>query len=75
LNKKEVTRKTKLTMYRTSYISIASYGRESWPLSSKHNSQLQATEMISLRKIEGKTEGDRISNQTVRMGLGIIPHK
>jgi hypothetical protein len=31
--------------------------------------------MRSLRKIEGKTEGDRISNQTVRMGLGIIPHK
>jgi hypothetical protein len=31
--------------------------------------------MRSLREIEGKTEGNRISNQTVRLGLGIIPHK
>lgn len=50
-------------------------GCESWPLSFKHNSELQATEMRSLREVEGKTEGDMISNQTVRMGLGIILHK
>jgi hypothetical protein len=31
--------------------------------------------MRSLREVEGKTEGDMISNQTVRMGLGIILHK
>jgi hypothetical protein len=75
LEQKEVRRKTKLTIYGTSYISILTCGCESSPISSKHNGQLQATEMRSLRKIEAKTEGDRISNQTVRMGLGIIPRK
>jgi len=69
VEQKEVTMKTKLTIYRTSYVSVVTYGCESWPLSSKHNSELQATEMRSLREIEGKTEGDRISSQTVRMGL------
>jgi hypothetical protein len=73
LNKKEITKKTKLTVYKTTYIPIITYGCESWPLSSKHNSQLQATEIRYLRKIEGKTKGDRIRNQTIRMGLGIIP--
>lgn len=75
LNKKEITRKSKLTIYRTSYVSIVTYGCETWPVSSKHNSQMQATEMRSLRKIEGQTPRHRISIQTVRMGLGIIPIK
>jgi hypothetical protein len=29
--------------------------------------------MSHLRKIEGKTEREEIRNQTVRLGLGIIP--
>jgi hypothetical protein len=61
--------------YKITYIPIIMYGCEPWPLSSKHNSQLHTTEMRYLRKIEGKTKRDMIRNQTVRMGLGIIPLK
>jgi hypothetical protein len=51
------------------------YGYESWALSSKHNSQMKATEIRYLRKIEGKTTGEKISNRIIRMGLGITPLK
>ena len=35
-------------------MAIVKYGYESWPLSSKHSSQLQATELRYLREIEEK---------------------
>jgi hypothetical protein len=73
--KKEVTRKTRITVYKTTYIPIIMYRCESWPLSSTHNSQLQATAMRYLRKIEGKTKRDRIRNQIIRTGLWKIPFK
>jgi hypothetical protein len=55
-------------------ILTITYGCEKWPLSLKI-SQLQATEMRILRKMEGETNRDRIMNQAMRMGLGIIPLK
>jgi len=51
------------------------HGCESRPLSSKHNSQLQATQGRHLGKIQGKTKRHKNKNQTIRMGLGIIPLK
>jgi hypothetical protein len=45
---------TKLNLFKMTFVPIVIYGYESWPLSSKHYSQLQATEMRHLRKIEEK---------------------
>ena len=60
LNKKEITSKTKLTGYKTTYILLQTCGCESMPLCLQHNRQLQATETRHLRKIEGKTERGKV---------------
>jgi hypothetical protein len=65
LNKKEVTRKSKLIGCITTYIPLVTYGCESWPLSFKCNSQLQAHDVRYIRKVEGKTKKDRIWNKTI----------
>ena len=41
----------------------------------KNNGQLLATEMRFLRKMEGETNRERIRNQAIKIGLGIIPIK
>lgn len=61
--------------YKTTYIPVIKYGCKSWPLPSDRNSQLQATEMRYLRKNEGKTKKERITNQTISVEFGIIPLK
>ena len=47
------------------------YGYESWALTTKTKSQLQAAEMRVLRLIKGVTRLDRIRNEDIRRELGI----
>ena len=44
------------------------YGRETWTLQKRHRSKTQAMEMRYLRKIEGVTRLDRVSNEDIRKG-------
>jgi hypothetical protein len=60
LNKTEVTREIKLTVRKSTYISIMKYGCESRPWYSKYNSQLLDKIIRHLRRIEGKTKKERI---------------
>jgi len=60
LNRKEVTSKTKITRYKTTYIPLEGYWCESWLLCLQHNCKLQATEMRHLRKIEGNTKREKL---------------
>jgi len=53
-------------------IPIVKYGCEK-PL--KNNSQLLANEMRFLTKMERETNRERIRNQAIKIGLGIIPIK
>jgi hypothetical protein len=39
----------------------------------QNNSQLLGNEMRFLRKMEGETNRNRIRNQAMKMGLGVIP--
>jgi hypothetical protein len=45
LGKKEVEPKTKIQIYKSVYIPTLTYGAESWPLTTKYESRIIATEM------------------------------
>lgn len=73
LNKREVSERTKTVVYKSCYRPIMTYGCESWALTTKHESRLQAQEMRYLRRVVGKTRRDRVRNQTIRESLNVEP--
>ena len=73
INNRELSIKTKLTVYKTIVQPILTYGSESWIISNKYKSKLQATEMKVLRRIKGVTKMDKIKSQTIRDELEIRP--
>ena len=47
------------------------YGSETWTLQKRHKSKIQAVEMRHLRKVEGVTRFDRVSNEDIRRRLAV----
>jgi hypothetical protein len=57
--KKEVKPKTKIQIYKSVYIRTLIYGTESWPVTTKYENRIIATEMKFLRRIVGKTRREK----------------
>jgi len=54
--KRELSKKAKLPVFKTVFAYILTYGYESWIMTEKRiRSQMQASEMRFLRRIEGVT--------------------
>ena len=68
---RNIPRKVKTMIYLTILRPILTYGHESWTLTSRTRSQLQAAEMKALRLIKGVTIMDRMRNEDIRRELGI----
>src|SRR5699024_6250922 len=58
---------------RSLFKSILTYGHESWILTERTRSRVQAAEMRFLRRIVGVTRMDRIRNVDIRTALGVEP--
>jgi hypothetical protein len=71
--KREVSKKTKITVYRTVYLPTLTYSAESWTLGAKQHSRLQVAEMRYLRRVEQKTRRDKVHNQTIQMVPNVKP--
>ena len=66
IGKKELTTKTKISIFNAIYCPTLIYGSESWTLDCRDKSKLQAAEMKFLRRSIGKTRRDKIRNTRIR---------
>ena len=66
IGKKELTQKTKNSIFNAVYCPTLIYGSETWNLDASDKSRLQATEMKFLRRSIGKTKRDKIRNTRIR---------
>ena len=60
--RKEVLKKTKLRVFNAMVVPTLLYGCETWTVQKRHESRLQACEMMYLRRIEGVSRIDRVRN-------------
>ena len=69
--KRELCTKAKLSIFRSVYVPILTYGHECWILNEKVRSRVQAAEMGFLRRISGLTLLDKVKSADIREFLNI----
>lgn len=67
----KIPEKAKIMMYKMYYVPIMLYGAETWTMTEREWSRMQAGEMRFLRAIKGKTRRDRIRNEDIRRELNM----
>ena len=71
--KKELSRKAKLSIYRSIFVPTLTYGHELWVVTERTRSRVQAAEMSFLRRVAGFSLRDRVRSSVIRQGLGVEP--
>ena len=71
--KRELSKSAKLSVFKTVFVPILTYGHESWVMTERIRSQVQAAEMRFLRKIEGLTLLHKVRNSKIRESLNVEP--
>ena len=69
LRKKELSRSTKLKVMNATVMPTLLYGCETWSLSKRQQSKVQATQMNVLKRIEGVSRLVRVRNVDIREKL------
>uniref|UniRef100_A0A8C6MDS9 TGF-beta family profile domain-containing protein n=1 Tax=Nothobranchius furzeri TaxID=105023 RepID=A0A8C6MDS9_NOTFU len=68
--KRELSQKAKLSIYRSIYVPILTYGHELWVMTERTRSRIQVAEMSFLRRVAGLSLRDRVRSSDIREGLG-----
>jgi len=64
--KQELSRKENLSVFKTVFVLILTYGHESWILTGRIRSQVQAYEVRFLGRIEGVALFDKVRSSEFR---------
>ncbi|CAF3293547.1 unnamed protein product [Rotaria sp. Silwood2] len=73
VTKAELSKKTKLSIFKSVYRPTLIYGHEHWVLTEKLRSRIQAAEMRFLRRTSGLTLRNKIRSTDIRESLQIEP--
>ena len=71
--KRELSKKAKVSIFKAVFVPILTYGHESWVMTERMRSQVQASEMRFLRRIEGVTLFNKVRSSEIRKSLNIEP--
>ena len=71
--KRELSKKAKLSIFKVVFVPILTYGHESWVMTERMRSHVQASEMRFLRRIEGVTLFNKVRSSEIRKSLQIEP--
>ncbi|TWW59091.1 hypothetical protein D4764_06G0006210 [Takifugu flavidus] len=71
--KKELSRKAKLSIYRSIYVPVLTYGHHHWVMTERTRSRIQAAEMSFLRRVAGLSIRDRGRSSDIQEEL--TPHR
>ena len=71
--KRELSKKAKLSIFKEVFVPILTYGHESWVTTKRVRSQVQASEMRFLRRIERVTLFNKVRSSEIRKSLYIEP--
>ena len=71
--KRELSKKAKHSRFRTVFVPILTYGHESWVMTERVRSEVQASEIRFLQKIEGVTLFHKVRSSEIRKSLNIEP--
>ena len=67
--KRELSQKTKLSIYRSIYVPTLTHGHEIWVVTKRIRSQIHATEMSFLRGMAGLSLRDRMRSADIKERL------
>uniref|UniRef100_A0A8C5CRJ5 Reverse transcriptase domain-containing protein n=1 Tax=Gadus morhua TaxID=8049 RepID=A0A8C5CRJ5_GADMO len=73
VTKRELSRKAKISIYRSIFVPILTYGHEGWVMTERTRSRVQAAEMSFLRRVAGVSLRDRVRSSAIREELGLEP--
>ena len=64
--KRELSKKAKLSVFKAVFVPILTYGHESWVMTERMRSQVHASELRFLRRIEGVTLFNKVRSSEIR---------
>ncbi|XP_061740413.1 uncharacterized protein LOC133541215 [Nerophis ophidion] len=70
---RSLSRKAKLSIYRSIYVPILTYGHELWVMTERIRSRVQAAKISFLRRVAGLSLRDRVRSSAIREGLTVKP--
>ena len=71
--KRELSKKAKLSVFKAVFVPILTYGHESWVMTERMRSQVQASEMRFLKRIEGVALFNKVRSSEIRKSLNVEP--